>query len=247
MNPDIRIVVAGEQALQIEFKNEISIENSSRVTQLHAVLDGMSIPGVIEIIQAYRTLMLHYRPEVIRYSELKAQVESVLEDISFETQKKDLVFVTEIPVLYGGEWGPDLEEVAEKERMTTEEVIRRHSTNPNYLYFVGFSPGMPYLGNPNRTFSVPRRPSPRLHLLRGAVTIWQNQTTVFPVDDPGGWNVIGRTPLRLFDPHREPAILLESGQWVQFRPIDRAEYDEIDRQIEAGTYQVKTYWKEQPK
>lgn len=245
MKQDIKIVIAGEQALQIDFNNEISIETNACVTQVREEVERRKIPGVIETLQAYRSLIINYKPDLIRYDQLKAEVDDIVGGIDFHYKKPSRIFVTELPVLYGGEWGPDVDEVAQMEGISSEEVIRRHSTNPNYLYFIGFSPGLPHLGNPEHTFSVPRRQSPRVHLPRGSVTIWREQTTVFPVDQPGGWNVIGRTPLRLFDVTREPSILLKAGQWVQFRAIDRAEYDEIDRQVEAGVYQVKTYWKEE--
>lgn len=241
---DFEIVIAGEQALQIDFKNEISIETNAYVTQLRKEIDRRNIPGIVEMLQAYRSLIINYKPELIRYSQLKETVEKILQEMTFHYEKPERVFVTEIPVLYGDKWGPDLEDVAQMEGIDPKEVIKRHSTNPNYLYFIGFSPGLPHLGNPEHTFSVPRRQSPRVHLPRGSVTIWREQTTIFPVDQPGGWNVIGRTPLRLFDRNREQSILLTAGQWVQFRPIDRQEYDEIDEQIKQGTYLVKTYWKE---
>lgn len=245
MNRDIKIVIAGEQTLQIDFKNEISVETSAYAAQVREELEQAKIPGVIETFLVYHSLIINYRPEIIRYEDLRKKVEMLLNRSVFQYEKPKRVYVTEIPVLYGGEWGPDLEEVAKKEEITTEEVIRLHSTNPNYLYFIGFSPGLPYLGNPQKTFSVSRRPAPRVKLPRGSVTIWQEQTTIFPVDQPGGWNVIGRTPLRLFDLERDPIFLLKAGQWVQFRPVDRAEYDAIDQEIEAGTYQVNMYWKEQ--
>ena len=244
MLKDVKIVMTGDCAVQVEFKDEITIETSTTVSLFRTALEEARIPGITETLQAYRSLMVHYKPEVIRYAQLKEKLEALLEGLDLSNAGATSDLVTEIPVYYGGEWAPDIQEVADYEGITVEEVIRRHSTNLNYLYFIGFSPGLPYLGNPEPIFTIPRRTTPRVKLPRGSVTVWREQTTVFPVDQPGGWNVIGRTPLHLFDLGRDPAFLLQAGQWVKFRPIDWEEYQEIDRQVEAGTYQVKTWRKE---
>ena len=247
MEQEFRIVTAGDRALQIEFRNEISIETSALVTYARHALENEKLHGVTAVQQAYCSLLLYYRPEMVRYEELREKLLRLIGGMDFRYEKPDRLFVTEIPVLYGGEWGPDVDEVAEYEKISAAEVISRHSAEPHYLYYIGFTPGLPYLGSQGETFHIPRRATPRVHLTSGSVTVWRNQTTVFPVDQPGGWHVIGRTPLRLFDLRREPQILLTAGQWVQFRPIDRAEYDAIDREAGAGTYCVRTYWKEQTK
>lgn len=240
MNPVLRLT--GDRAVSVTFPGEISVENNLKVRALQHALEQEAMPGVVEIVPAYCSVMVHYDPMVLSYERLEAVILRLVSQSGSMELPAELV--TEIPVLYGGAWGPDLEEVAQFEQISVEEVIRRHSARESFIYMIAFTPGLPYIGSPEKTFSVPRRKTPRVKLPAGSVTIWESQTTVFPVEQPGGWNVIGRTPLRLFDPQDEASpFLLRSGQWVRFRPINQEEYDRIEAQIAAGTYRPIQYKK----
>lgn len=236
----LTIRASGEMAVTVEFEAEISLRVNRKVAALKHVLEQMQIKGITELTPAYRSLTVHYDPEMIRYGDLTEQLLKAAGKMDEEELPEQTVL--EIPVLYGGEWGPDLVEVARHEHMEPEEVIKKHSSNECYVYMIGFSPGNAYIGNPEKTFTVPRRKTPRVKIPQGAVTIWESQTTIFPMEQPGGWNVIGRTPFRMFDLKREPAFLLKAGQWVKFRPVSEKEYGQIEKQLMEGTFQYRI-WK----
>ena len=229
------IKISGDASVSVVFPGQISLENNLKVRTLQFILSREMIPGIVEVVPAYCSLMIHYDPCLISYQEVEHRLQGLL---SSETKiELPQGTVTEIPVLYGGDAGPDLEEVASYEGITPEEVIRRHSEKQAFIYMIAFAPGLPYIGSIEKTFSVPRRTSPRVRLPAGSVTIWESQTTIFPVDQPGGWNVIGKTPLKLVDwTKEEQPFLLRSGDWIQFRPIDQKEYQIIETQVKEGTY-----------
>ena len=149
--------------------------------------------------------------------------------------------VLEIPVLYGGEMGPDLPFVAENAGLSEEEVIRIHSGTEYLIYMLGFTPGFTYLGGMSDKIATPRLQQPRVKIPAGSVGIAGSQTGIYPIDSPGGWQLIGRTPLKMYDPNRETPILPEAGQYMKFYPIDQAEYDRILKAVEEGRYQLKTH------
>ncbi|MPN40513.1 Kinase A inhibitor [bioreactor metagenome] len=140
--------------------------------------------------------------------------------------------------------GPDIGFVAEHNDKTIEEVVRIHSAPEYLIYMLGFTPGFPYMGGMSAEIATPRLTSPRVKIPGGSVGIAGSQTGVYPIDSPGGWQLIGRTPLKLYDAHREKPILLQAGQYVKYRPVDQAEFDDIAAQVEKGSYIVKTYSRE---
>ena len=146
-----------------------------------------------------------------------------------------------VPTLYAGEYGPDIEFVAENAGLTTDEVIAIHSGKDYLVYMMGFSPGFPYLGGLDERLATPRLESPRIAIPAGSVGIAEGQTGVYPIASPGGWRLIGRSPLALFDPNTDPPTIINAGDYVRFVPMDsEEEYIEIDRQVQAGEYQVST-------
>ena len=144
--------------------------------------------------------------------------------------------VLEIPVLYGGEMGPDLEFVAQHSGKTPEEVVKIHTSTEYLIYMLGFTPGFTYLGGMNEEIATPRLKTPRVKIPAGSVGIAGAQTGVYPIDSPGGWQLIGRTPVRMYDPDRATPILPQAGQYIRFYAIDQAEYDRIAAEEAAGTY-----------
>ena len=177
------------------------------------------------MVPTYRSATVHYRPEVLSYEELKQLLLSLTQGGPEETEELPVV---EIPVCYGEEYGPDLLEVAQHCSLTPEEVIARHTAPTYRIYMLGFTPGFPYLGGMDPSIAAPRRKEPRIHIPAGSVGIAGEQTGVYPIVSPGGWQLIGRTPLRLFDPQREQPILLSAGAGIRFVPIDEETFRKME-------------------
>ena len=237
---DYKILPVGDSALTIIFGKEIDPEISRIVRTARKYLTKKNIKGVNEYVQTYATLMVHYRPVTIGYDELAERIDHELSQMdtgSGQMKKKTIV----IPVCYGGEFGPDLPFVAQHAGISEEEVIKRHSSVDYLIYMLGFTPGFTYLGGMSDKIATPRLQQPRVKIPAGSVGIAGSQTGIYPIDSPGGWQLIGRTPLKMYDPNRETPILPEAGQYMKFYPIDQAEYDRILKAVEEGRYQLKTH------
>lgn len=228
------ITVAGDSALNLEFAKTISAETSAKIHMAAENLAADPIEGVTELIPAFCTLMVYYNPLVISFEALSAKLNGKLRDIG----EVDLNIrkIIPIPVCYGGEFGPDLKTVAEHAGLTEEEVIAIH-TEPDYLIdMLGFLPGFAYLGGLDARLHTPRLSVPRTRIEPGSVGIGGAQTGVYPLASPGGWQIIGRTPIRPYDPNREQPILYAAGEYLRFIPITIEEYTAIETQLAAGTY-----------
>ena len=240
--PNVRLLLSGDTAVTVEFGNEISEEINKQIRAFGIVREKAQIPGITELVPTYRSMMVHYDPGKISYKKLVAKLEAVLGGLDqVEIPPSD---VLEIPVLYGGEMGPDLAFVAEHAHMTEQEVIDIHTSVEYLIYMLGFTPGFTYLGGMSSEIETPRLTQPRVKIPAGSVGIAGKQTGVYPIDSPGGWQLIGRTPVKMYDPDRETPILPKAGQYIKFRAIDQEEYDRIAAQAAAGTYVCKTYPKE---
>lgn len=211
----------GDRGFLVELGDEISRQINQKVRALFIGLAGHNLKGIKELVPGYRSLMVVYDPLVSSLSSLKSQIMDIWGTVD-EAQLPSPRIV-EIPVVYGDEFGPDLEWVAHYLKMTPEEVIRLH-TQPTYqVYMIGFMPGYPYMGEVVDSLVTPRRETPRTHVMQGSVGIAQKQTGIYPVTSPGGWQIIGRTPIRLFDPQKNPPSFLEMGYRVNFYPITAKE------------------------
>lgn len=239
---DVRYLVSGDSAVCVEFGNEISPEINRKIRAFKIALEKEQIEGIVETVPTYRSLLVVYEPETVSFGELTKRFDEVMKHIG--SIRIPPPTVVEIPVLYGGEMGPDLEFVAEHNHMTPDEVIRLHTSEEYLIYMLGFIAGFPYLGGMNKKIATPRLKSPRVKIEGGSVGIAGEQTGIYPVASPGGWQLIGRTPVKLYDADREKPVLLEAGQYIKFRPVTEEEYKEIEEQAAAGTYSCVTYEKE---
>ena len=240
---NVRFLLTGDTSLSVEFGNAINEAINHDIRAYKIALENAAIPGIVETVPTYRSLMVHYDPAVIRYGALKEKLEALLHEMGeIEIPPSP---VLEIPVLYGGEMGPDLPFVAEHSGLSEEEVIRIHSSAEYLIYMLGFTPGFTYLGGMSAKIATPRLKQPRVKIPAGSVGIAGTQTGIYPIDSPGGWQLIGRTPVKMYDPGRETPILPEAGQYMKFYPVTQEEYDAILKEVEAGTYVLKTHAKEE--
>ncbi len=219
MPPVIRHL--GDRGLLVELGAGIDPAVNRRVQQLQQRLTRENIGGVVESVPAYSSLLVVYDPLRAAPSVLKRRIAGLcrFED-SAPREKRD---VFDIPVVYGGEEGPDLDAVAAYHGLAREDVIRLHSGSVYRVYMIGFTPGYPYMGELPEALNTPRRETPRTHIPKGSVAIAQRQTGIYPVMSPGGWQIIGRTPVELFDARREAPSLLAMGDQVRFIPVSPEE------------------------
>lgn len=218
-----KILPAGDQALVVEFGQEISEELNRKVQILNQKITDRKIEGIVETVPTFRSLLVTYDPAVIGFQKLKQILEKIPADVDMSGDQGH--HVVEIPVCYGGEFGEDLPDVAAHAGLSEEEVIRLHSEKEYNIYMLGFLPGFPYLGGLDPRLHTPRLANPRTKIPAGSVGIGGEQTGIYPLDSPGGWRLIGRTPLKLYDPDREEPFLYQAGDYIRFVPITREEYE----------------------
>lgn len=221
-----RYLLAGDKSIVVEFGDLISEEINKKVVSLMEAIENSAINDFIdEMIPTYRSLMINYNPLKIDFDSLLKEVKLLEKNIkSSGAIKKNII---EIPVLYGGEYGPDIENVAKHNNLSIEEVIKIHIEKEYLIYMLGFTPGFPYLGGMDERIETPRLKIPRTKIPGGSVGIASKQTGVYPIDSPGGWQLIGRTPLKLYDPDKESPILLKAGNYIKFIPITKEEFDKL--------------------
>ncbi|HKB82569.1 MAG TPA: 5-oxoprolinase subunit PxpB [Burkholderiales bacterium] len=218
----------GDQALIVEFGDRVDPALSAQIAAVAQLLRESRPIGVLDIVPAYSTLALHYDPAAVGAgaSPYEALVETVgtwLKTLSVETLPAG--HLIEIPVCYGGTFGEDLQALAQSHNLSVEEVIAIHSAASYHVHMLGFVPGFAYLGGLDERLATPRRATPRPHVPAGSVAIGGAQTGVYPLDTPGGWQIIGRTPLRLFKSDAVPPSLLNAGDTVRFVPISAQEFE----------------------
>lgn len=220
----VRMLVAGEQGLVVEFGNAIDPAVNARVHRLARSLAARGLECVLETVPTYRSLLVLFDPLVLTRERLASEIDELLAAPAAGEASVEGGNTVELPVLYGGEFGPDLDFVARHNGLSAEEVIAIHSSAAYLVYMLGFTPGFPYLGGMSSRLATPRLSSPRGKVPSGSVGIAGSQAGVYPLESPGGWRLIGRTPLRLFDLDAERPFLLAPGDVVRFRPVDEEEY-----------------------
>ena len=239
---EVRYLVSGDSSVCVEFGNEISPDINRKIRAFKIAVEKSGIPGIVETVPTYRSLLVHYKPEVIGYKAITEKFKSLMGTLdNIEIPPPTVI---EIPVLYGGEMGPDIENVASHNGKTVEGVIKIHTSQEYLIYMIGFIAGFPYLGGMSKEIATPRLKEPRVKIDGGSVGIAGEQTGIYPLDSPGGWQLIGRTPFKLYDAEREKPVLLEAGQYIKFRSISQKEFDETAKAVEDGSYKYVTYDKE---
>lgn len=221
---DIRFRTMGDRSLLVEMGERISPEINRRVEELMSRLEDAALPGVRELSPSYRSLLILYDP--LRTTRTDLQLEISRLAAAGPAGRSSPSSEQTIPVVYGGEHGPDLEWVAAHHGVQTDEIVARHTRCAYRVYMIGFTPGFPYMGELPVNLETPRRSTPRTRVPKGSVGLAQRQTGIYPAESPGGWQIIGWTPIELFDPRRQPPSLLNMGDSVRFEAI-RAE--EVDR------------------
>jgi inhibitor of KinA len=231
----VRFLSAGDRALVVEFGDRIERALSNDVLRLDASLRSGGLSGVVETVPTFRSLMVHYDPVATTCADLVRAITSLLDR---QPGPRAAATLWRVPVCYEGSFAPDLGEVANRTGLAPSEVVALHSGTPYHVYMLGFLPGFPYMGDLPHELALPRRADPRLHVPAGSVSIATTLTAIYPYQSPGGWHLIGATPIRLFDPARSRPALLAPGDKVQFESVDPASFASIRRAVDGGNYEV---------
>jgi KipI family sensor histidine kinase inhibitor len=228
-----KFLLAGDCAVTVELADEISPEINTKIRALGVALDRERVPGIVDLVPTYRSLLVYYDPMQLRLPELKDRILNLahVEEAALPAPR-----VLHIPTRYGGDHGPDMDFVSRHTGLSADEVAAIHASTDYLVYMMGFNTGFPYLGGMSAQIAAPRLETPRTVVPAGSVAIAQQQTGIYPVESPGGWRLIGRSPVRLFDPRREPPVAVEAGDYLRFVPIDDAQYRDIEAQVTSGTY-----------
>lgn len=225
------ILRSGDCALLVEFGREIDESTNALVHALDRAVQKKGIPGVTETVPTFRSLTVCFDPCLISGQRLQKQLLRLCKGLTAETNTHKII--RHVPVLYDGE---DLADVAAHTGLSAEEVIRLHSGTDYRIYMLGFLPGFVYLGGMDKRLFCPRLATPRTKIHAGAVGIGGEQTGIYPLASPGGWRLIGTTPVRPYDAARTPPVLFAAGEYIRFVPVQKAEYDEIEKQVQDGSY-----------
>ncbi len=233
---DIKVMPAGDSALVVEFGNEINEAINEKVHALAQKIRQENIPGITEMIPTFRSLLVSYDMLQISYSKLSVMLSVLSREL--EMNRAAHRRIVKIPCCYGARFGADLTDMERLTGLSREEIIELHSSVDYKIYMLGFLPGFVYLGGLDKRLEVPRLDTPRVRIGKGAVGIGGNQTGIYPMDSPGGWRLIGGTPVDLYDPEREDPVLLRAGEYIRFVPISIMDYYDIRQEILKGTYSL---------
>jgi len=241
----LRFLTQGETGLVVELGNKIDPKVNTRVHELSQLIQTKYSHLIETVIPTYCSLLVFFDPLQIARNELIQKIKDIVatmpEEQSEATGSKTVV----VPTLYGGEAGPDIEIVAKHNNLDIEEVIHIHSSVAYRIYMLGFTPGFPYLGGMSEKIAAPRLKTPRTRIPAGSVGIAGTQTGVYPIESPGGWQLIGRTPLKVFNPSAQQPFLYAAGDFLQFEPISALEYIRIQQEVAQGSFCPRTISKKE--
>ncbi|WLD94209.1 5-oxoprolinase subunit PxpB [Alkalihalobacillus sp. AL-G] len=225
---DIKLIPIGDTAVTLHFGSKINEKTGNRIQSFTSLLIQQSYSWLIEFVPAYTTVTIYYDPINLMekgkspFSYIKQTLQDLADKIKDESNTNARTI--EIPVCYGEDYGPDLEHVATSNKLSKEQVIDLHSNSNYRVYMLGFTPGFPYIGGLDEALATPRKQTPASRIPEGSVGIAGHQTGIYPNESPGGWQIIGRTPLKLFKAVHKPPTLLQAGDRVRFRSITEQEF-----------------------
>jgi len=231
----LRFLPAGDLAVSVQLGEEISVDVNTRVRALEYLIAHKAVAGVVETVPTYSALLVYYDPSIVGYDALCGQLATLAEQAT--TTAMPPAREVQLPCCYEGELGPDLEAAAQRLTLSVDELVRLHAGAEYLVYFIGFTPGLPYMTGAPERLTIARLDSPRVKVPAGSVAIGGIQCCIYPVESPGGFWLLGRTPVRLYDPDAAAPILLKPGDRVRFRRIERREYDDIAARVAAGRFQ----------
>ena len=235
--PTPRFLPCGDLALSVELADEISREANARVLALEYLIRERRVAGITETLPTYRSLLVYYEPAQVNFDALTATLRALAAEARPEVLPP--ARHVELPCCYGGELGFELEAAATKLGLAPDELARLHAGADYHVYFVGFTPGLPYMTGMPERLNIPRLVNPRTKTPAGSVSIGGIQCCIYSVESPGGFWVLGRTPARLYDPAAPEPSLLRAGDTVRFRPIERAEFDSIAVEVAGGRWRPR--------
>jgi KipI family sensor histidine kinase inhibitor len=233
---NVRFLSAGDRALVVEFGDGVDRALSERVLRLNAIIRANAPDGLVETVPTFRSLMVYYDPLITGRTKLEQTISGLLDQ---RDARRNGTTLWRVPVCYEGEYAPDLAEVAHLTRLTPDEVVALHSGTRFHVYMLGFLPGFPYMGDLPEQLALPRRADPRLRVPPGSISIATSLTAIYPYESPGGWHLIGATPIRLFNPKSARPALFAPGDAVVFDAIDAAAFASIVRLVENHNYTVE--------
>jgi KipI family sensor histidine kinase inhibitor len=233
----VRFLSAGDRALVVEFGDRVDQALSEGVLRLDAMIRSSAPARIVETVPTFRSLAIYYDPLVTSRGELQRAIAPLL-DLGDDPRASARLW--RVPVCYEGEFAPDLAEVARLTGLTPNEIVALHSGTRFHVYMLGFLPGFPYLGDLPPQLALPRRADPRLRVPAGSISIATTLTAIYPYESPGGWHLIGATPIRMFDPEQPKPALFAPGDAVKFQPIDARAYASIRQAVESRSYAVES-------
>lgn len=232
-----RLLPAGDAALTVEFGDRVDPALNAQVLALDAALQADPFDGLVETMPTFRSLLVRFAPLAVDPETVRAAIRDALARLERDaTATADAARIWRFPIAYGGENGPDLADVAARAGFTEQEVARRHAEAEHVVYMLGFLPGAPFLGGLPPEIDLPRRTAPRLAVPARSVALAVGLSVIYPVESPGGWNLIGRTPARLFDPEAPEPALLRPGDRIRFAPVAAEEAARLAERAERGDW-----------
>ena len=227
---------AGDTALVVQYGEVVDVSINRTVRQLAFAVRKLNIKGVVDIVPTMRSLMIHYDPLFLSKSALIEVVTPLLSNLEeLEENNKNWL----IPVCYEDEFAPDINDVSKVTNTTIDEIVRQHTLLELEVFMMGFLPGFPYVGLLPEVFDLPRRIEPRVHIPPRSISVAARQTTIYTINSPGGWHLIGRTPVDFYDANRDEPILVRAGDRIKFQAIAKSEFIEIEADIKAGAFNLE--------